>query len=683
MDKHYQPQIVEPKISQLWEKGGYFTPKIDPKKKPFVITIPLPNVTGGLHAGHAMFAIEDIMVRFHRMKGEPTLWIPGFDHASIAVEYLVTKQLKKRGKNKNEIGREKFLKEATKFANNSRRYIRKQLKTLGFSLDWTREAYTMDEIRSKAVNEAFNRLYQKGLIYQGKRIINWCPRCQTVISDLENIHKQETGHLYHIKYGPITIATTRPETMFADVAVAIHPNNKKYRYLVGKMVPLPLTKREIPVIADKAVDPEFGTGALKITPAHDTTDFEIGQRHHLKILQAINKNGRLTKITGKYAEMKVKEAREKVVNDLKKAGLMEKIENINHSVGHCERCGAITEPMISQQWFVKTKPLAKKAIKVVKEGQIKIVPKHFEKTYFHWLNNIHDWCISRQLWWGHKIPIKDETDILDTWFSSSLWTMSTLGWPENTTDLKYFYPTTVRETGYDILFFWVVREIMMCLELSGQIPFKTVYLHGLVRDKKGRKFSKTKNIGFDPLIITKQHGTDALRMALVYGNGAGNDIVLSTEKVKAMRNFANKIWNASRFITMNRKTTNYKLQITNKTQKPKNPKTQNKNDKQILKSLDKTVKTVTQHIEKYRFGQAAEEIYQFFWHDFCDQYIEKVKNRRNEAQPTLIKVLKTSLVLLHPFMPFITEEIWTNQLKEKTPLAISKWPTRCKIKQRR
>ena len=666
MDKHYQPQIVEPKISQLWEKGGYFTPKIDHKKKPFVITIPLPNVTGGLHVGHAMFTIEDIMVRFHRMKSEPTLWIPGFDHASIAVEYLVTKQFKKRGKNKNEIGRERFLKEATKFANDSRNYIRKQLKTLGFSLDWTREAYTMDKTRSKAVIEAFNRLYQKGLIYQGKRIINWCPHCQTVISDLENIHKQEKGHLYYIKYGPITIATTRPETIFADAAVAIHPNNKKYQYLVGKTVPLPLTKRKIPVITDEAVDPEFGSGALKITPAHDAADFEIGQRHHLKTLQVIDKNGRLTKTTGKYAEMKIKEGREKVVIDLKKAGLIEKIENINHSIGRCERCDTITEPMISQQWFVKTKPLAKRAIKAVKEGQIKIVPKHFEKIYFHWLNNIHDWCISRQLWWGHRIPLKDETDILDTWFSSSLWTMSTLGWPENTTDLKYFYPTTIRETGYDILFFWVAREIMMCLELSGKVPFKTVYLHGLIRDKRGRKFSKTKNIGSDPLPIMKQYGTDALRMALIYGNGAGNDIVLSIKKIKAMRNFANKIWNASRFILMKRE-----LKV--KSQKLKVKKL-NKDDKKILKSLEKTTKTVTEHIEKYRFGQAAEEIYQFFWHEFCDQHIEKVKNRRNEAQPTLMKVLKTSLILLHPFMPFITEEIWTNQLKEKIPLVITKWP---------
>jgi len=520
----------------------------------------------------------------------------------------------------------------------------------------------MDPARSKAVTEAFNRLYQKGLIYQGKRIINWCPRCQTVISNLENIHKQEKGHLYYIKYGPITIATTRPETMFADAAVAIHPSNKKYQYLVGKTISLPLTKRKIPVITDKTVDPEFGSGALKITPAHDATDFEIGQRHHLKILQAIDKNGRLTKLTGKYAKMKIKEAKKEIVSDLKKAGLIEKIENINHNIGRCERCGTVTEPMISQQWFVKTKPLAKRAIKAVKEGQIKIIPKHFEKTYFHWLNNIHDWCISRQLWWGHKIPIKDEADVLDTWFSSSLWTMSTLGWPENTTDLKYFYPTTVRETGYDILFFWVVREIMMCLELSGQVPFKTIYLHGLIRDEKGRKFSKTKNIGFDPLIVTKQHGTDALRMALVYGNGAGNDIVLSTKKIKAMRNFANKIWNATRFIIMNRKTPNSKLQKTNK------------DDEKILKSLDKTIETVTEHIEKYRFGQAAEEIYQFFWHEFCDQYIEKIKNRRNEAQPTLIKVLKTSLILIHPFMPFISEEIWTNQLKEKTPLVISKWP---------
>jgi len=699
MDKHYQPQTVEPKINQFWEKGGYFTPKIDPQKKPFVITIPLPNVTGSLHAGHAMFVIEDVMTRFHRLKGEPTLWIPGFDHASIAVEYLVTKQLKKRGKNKNEVGREMFLREATKFANDSRNYIREQLKTLGFSLDWTREAYTLDPIRSKAVVEAFNRLYHQGLIYQGKQIVNWCPHCQTVLSDLENIHREEKGYLYYIKYGPITIATTRPETMFADVAIAIHPSNKKYQHLVGKTVPLPLTKRKIPVIIDEAVEPEFGTGALKITPAHDEVDFEIGQRHHLKALSVIDKNGQLNKLAGKYEKMKIKEAREKIVNDLKKAGLIEKIENINHSLGHCERCGTTTESIISQQWFVKTKSLAKKAIKAVKEDQIKIIPKHFEKIYFHWLSHIHDWCISRQLWWGHQIPVwyrqsktknrqnkeifvgekpkgsgwVQDQDVLDTWFSSSLWTMSTLGWPENTADFKHFYPTTVRETGYDILFFWVAREIMMCLELSGQIPFKTVYLHGLVRDEKGRKFSKTKSIGFDPLPITKQYGTDALRMALVYGNGAGNDIVLSIEKTKSMRNFANKIWNAARFIVMNRETLNPKSEIRNKFE-IQSLKIQNKDDQQILKSLEKNTKSVTTHIENYRFGQAAEEIYQFFWHEFCDQYIEKVKNRRDEAQPTLIKVLKTSLILLHPFMPFISEEIWTNQLKEKTPLVITKWP---------
>jgi len=674
MDKRYQPAQTEEKITRFWEKGKFFTPKITPYKKPFVVTLPPPNVTGSLHAGHALYVIEDIVARYHRLKGEPTLFLPGFDHASIAVEHLVTKQLKKEGLDKRKIGRTAFLKRARQFANDSRKYIKKQLKTLGLSLDWTREAYTLDQKRARAVKEAFRRLYKENLIYQGERIINWCPHCQTVISNLENTHQEEKGKLYYIKYGPITIATTRPETMFADVAVAIHPQNKKYRHLVGQKVPLPLTKRKIPVIVDQDVDPNFGTGALKITPAHDPVDFAIGRRHHLKALQVIDKKGRLTKIAGPYAGLTVTAAREKVVQDLKKKGFLVKTENIVHAVGRCSRCDQITEPLISKQWFVKTKPLAKKAIAAVKNGQIKIIPSHFKKIYFHWLNNIEDWCISRQLWWGHKIPLPGEKDTLDTWFSSSLWPIATLGWPEETKDFKYFYPTTLRETGYDILFFWVAREIMMCLKLTGKAPFRIVYLHGLIRDKQHRKFSKSKNIGFDPLPIIKEYGSDALRMALVYGNSAGKDIVLSLDKVKAMRNFANKIWNASRFILMNRDNKNLNpIAI-----KTKNKK-ENKDDKQIIKLLNKTIKTVTGHIENYRFGQAAEEIYQFFWHDFCDQYIEKSKSHFSESYPTLLRVLKTSLILLHPFMPFITEEIWSYQLKEKTPLAITPWPEKISV----
>jgi valyl-tRNA synthetase len=665
MEKTYQPQKVEEKIYQFWEKGGYFTPKIIPGKKPFVITLPPPNVTGSLHAGHAMYVVEDIMVRYQRMKGVPTLWLPGFDHASIAVEYLVCKQLSAEGKTKKEIGREEFLRRATEFAEKSKNYIRQQLKRLGFSLDWTREAYTMDEIRSRAVQEAFHRLYKKGLIYQGERIINWCPKCQTAISDLENIYKEEEGKLYYLKYGPITIATTRPETIFADVAVAIHPSNKKYKHLVGQLVPLPLTQRKIPVIEDKAVDPNFGTGALKITPAHDPLDFEIGQRHKLETLMAVDFDGKLTKLTGKYSGLTVEEGRKAVVAELEKEGFIEKIKEISHNVGHCQRCGTTTEPLISKQWFVKTKPLAKKAIEAVKSGKIKIIPKRFEKIYFNWLKNIQDWCISRQLWWGHKIPLEGVEDVLDTWFSSGLWPISVFGWPKKTKDFAYFYPTTVRETGYDILFFWVAREIMMCLEMTGKIPFKIVYLHGLVRDEKGRKFSKTAGIGFDPLEMVEKYGADALRMALVVGNAPGNDLKIGEEKIVAYRNFANKVWNATRFVLANRQIRNPKSEIQNSL---------HKDDSWILKETKKTVNKVTNFIEKYRFDLAAEEIYQFFWHTFCDKYIEMSKKRREEAQPTLVYVLETSLKLLHPFMPFITEEIWQTLPGKRKPLIISPWP---------
>ena len=667
MDKTYNPRKTEIRIYSFWEEGGWFTPrpaKRDsgqaPKKKPFVITLPPPNVTGGLHAGHAMYVIEDIMTRYHRMQGEPTLWLPGFDHASIAVEYLVNRQLAKEGKTKKEIGREEFLRRAKKFTNESRKYIRNQLKKLGFSLDWTKEAYTMDETRSKAVKEAFGHLYRKGLIYQGERIINWCPNCQTAISDLENEYQEEKSQLYYIKYGPITIATTRPETIFADVAIAIHPENKKYKHLAGKLVPLPLTNRKIPVIEDKAVDLEFGTGALKITPAHDELDLEIGERHKLAKLVAIGFDGKLTKLTGKYAGLSVKKAKELVVNDLKKGGFIDKIERYNHSVGHCQRCGTITEPLISKQWFVKIAPLAKPAVEAVKSGKIKIIPKRFEKIYFNWLENIKDWCISRQLWWGHKIPLPGEEDILDTWFSSSLWPISVFGWPEKTKDFNYFYPTTIRETGYDILFFWVAREIMMCLEMTGQIPFEIVYLHGLVRDEKGQKFSKTAGIGFDPLDVIEKYGADALRMALVAGNAPGNDLRLSEDKARAYRNFANKIWNAARFVL---------IQIPTDSKSVIHP-----DDTWILKETDKIVVRVTNLLNRYRFDLAAEEIYQFFWHTFCDKYLEMSKKHREEAQPTLLYVLETSLKLLHPFMPFITEEIYQKLPKHGKALIIEKWP---------
>jgi len=688
MKKTYNYKEVESKIYSFWEKGKYFTPRLpagEPeqslKRKPFVITLPPPNVTGELHLGHAMYTVEDILTRYHRMRGEPTLWLPGFDHASIAVSSIINKQLAKEGKTRYDIGREAFLKKAENFAQNSKKRIKSQLKSLGFSLDWSREAYTMDKKRAEAVKRAFLKLYKEGLIYQGKRIVHWCPQCQTVLSDLENEYQEEKGKLYYIKYGPITIATTRPETMFADVAVAVSPKDKRYQNLIGKKVPLPLTDRQIPIIADSLVDPEFGTGALKITPAHDETDFEIGQKHKLPQITVIDKKGRLTDKTP-FPGLSVLKAREETVKKLKKHGFLEKVEEFAHSVGHCQRCEGITEPLISKQWFVKVKPLAKEAIAVVKKGKIKIVPKHFTKVYLNWMENIHDWCISRQLWWGHKIPIKGEKDVLDTWFSSGLWPFSVFGWPEKTKDFNYFYPTTVRETGYDILFFWVAREIMLSLFLTGKIPYKTVYLHGLVRDEKGQKMSKTKGNILDPLKLTEKYGTDALRMALIYGTTPGNDLSLAEDKVRAMRNFANKIWNASRFVLENNRQ--------GKKQKIKN-REKNKDDKWILQELEKTITKVTHHINAFRLGQAAEITYDFFWHTFCDKYIEMTKSRRDKAQPTLLYVLDKSLKLLHPFMPFVTEEIWqlarkkgveksrgqkgqkNNFFKEKA-LIIAQWP---------
>lgn len=668
MDKNYNHQEAEEKIYAFWEKGGFFTPKIDPKKKPFVITLPPPNVTGELHLGHAMYTVEDIMVRYHRMKQEPTLWLPGFDHASIAVEYLIKRQLSKEGKNKKDVGREEFLKRATEFAETSKKNIENQLKKLGFSLDWSREAYTMDKTREKAVVAAFGKLSEAGLVYQGERITNWCPNCQTALSDLENEYQTEKGILYYLDYGPIKIATTRPETIFADIAIAVNPKDKRYAKLIGISAKLPLVNRKLPIISDVAVEQEFGTGALKITPAHDELDFDIWQRHKdltQDFLSVITPQGRmcqLPEIPEKYWGLKALEARKAVVEDLKEAGLLIKEEEITHALGHCQRCETPTEPMISKQWFVKIEPLAKEAIRAVKEGQIKVLPKRFEKVYFHWLNNINDWCISRQLWWGHKIPLEGVDDVLDTWFSSGLWPFSVFGWPGETPDYKYFYPTSVRETGYDILFFWVAREIMLGLFLTGQAPYQTVYLHGLVRDEHGQKMSKTKGNIMDPLKLTEKYGTDALRMSLIVGNGPGNDLSLSEDKVKGYRNFSNKIWNASRFI------------LDNEIQATPNNKSDHADDKWILSELDKTTKSVTKSIDNYRFGQAAEDLYHFFWHVFCDKYLEMTKDRKEEAQPTLLFVLDISLRLLHPFMPFITEEIWQKLPDRKDPLIISTWP---------
>ncbi len=673
MEKTYNPQTTETKIYQFWEKGGWFKPQIKKGKKPFVITLPPPNVTGELHLGHAMYCLEDLMIRYHRMLGEPTLWLPGFDHASIAVEYLVNKQLKKEGQNKKSIGREEFLERAKEFAEKSKSYIKSQLVSLGFSLDWSKEAYTMDDLHSQAVKEAFQKLYDQDLIYQGERIINWCPKCQTALSDLENDYEEEEGQLYYMKYGPFVLATTRPETKFGDTAVAVHPQDKRYQKWIGKefIYQSLLGPKKMKVVADEAVDPEFGTGVVKVTPGHDLTDFEIGQRHHLKIIHVIDQQGKLTKVAGKFAGLSVNEARKAVVAELQKKGEIVKIEKITHAVGHCQRCGTTTEPEVSKQWFVKTKGLAKPAIEAVKSGQIKIIPKRFEKVYLHWLENIKDWCISRQLWWGHLIPIKEESDTLDTWFSSGLWPFSTLGWPEKTADLKNFFPNSVRETGYDLIFFWVAREIMLSLFLNGKIPYEIVYLHGLIRDKHGKKMSKTAGNVLDPLEITKKYGTDALRMALIVGNAPGNDLSLSEEKVKAYRNFANKIWNASRFI------------LSDKEKPKKIIGVSHPDDLWIIGETKRIIKQVTSHLKRYRFDLAAEEIYHFFWHTFCDQYLEMSKKRRSETQQTLLQVLAISLKLLHPFMPFITEQVWQlakgQKFFKEEALIIAQWPKIAKI----
>lgn len=676
MDKVYKPQEVEKKWYRFWEEGGYFTPRLDSKKKPFVITLPPPNVTGGLHVGHALYTVEDILARYHRMKGDPTLFLPGFDHASISVEYLVSKELAKEGKTKKEIGREEFLRRAEKFADESRDYIRQQLKLLGFSLDWSREAYTMDEARSDAVKEAFDRLYKKGLIYQGERIISWCPKCRTVLSDLEVAYEERRAKLWFIKYplsstrrvdqtsskpvGFIVVATTRPETLLGDTAVVVHPEDKRYKDLIGQKVILPLMNREIPVVADEAVEPEFGTGAVKVTPAHDPTDFEIGQRHSLETIQVIGFDGKMTDLAGPYKEETVAVARGRVLEDLRKLDALEKEEDYTHSVDVCERCGTLVEPLVSKQWFVKMKPLAEPAIAAVKSGKIKIVPQRFEKVYFHWLENIRDWCISRQLWWGHKIPIEGEEDVLDTWFSSGLWPISTLGWPEETEDFKYFYPTTVRETAYDILFFWVAREIMMCLALTGEVPFETVYFHGLVRDEKGRKFSKTKGIGFDPLEAIEKYGADALRMGLIVGNPPGNDMKIGEEKFVAYRNFANKLWNIGRFILLD--------------QEKKDLDEPSEQDVALESLLNTTIKEVTKNFEDYRFDLAAENLYHVVWDDFASVYLENYK-KGSVSYTVLLESFAKLLKLLHPFMPFITEEIYQRlPNKDAASIMIAPWP---------
>ena len=696
--KAYEPGKIEKKWYDFWLKQGYFTPNIDPKKKPFVIIMPPTNVTGELHLGHALTAtLEDIMVRWHRMKEEPALWLPGTDHAGIATQVIVERQLAEQGQTKDEIGREKFTELTWEWTNKSRQTIRRQHQLLGASCDWTREKFTLDEGPSKAVRTAFIRLYNKGLIYRGERMINWCPRCQTALSDLEVEHKDIVGHLYYIRYplteseGFVTVATTRPETFLGDTAVAVNSEDERYKNFIGKSVTLPIIDKEIPIIADDAVDTSFGTGALKITPAHDPTDFEVAQRHNLPLVNIMNPDATMNENAGPYQELERFACRDKVLADLKDKKLLEKIEPYSHSVGHCGRCQTMIEPKVSLQWFVQTQPLAKAAIEVVKDGRVTIIPEHFAKIYFDWMENIRDWCISRQLWWGHRIPvwycqdcgkltvsvdepsacthcdskqIIQDPDVLDTWFSSALWPHSTLGWPENTDDLRYFYPGSVMETGYDILFFWVARMIMMGLEDTGEIPFHTVYLHGLIRDESGEKMSKLRGNVINPAEAISKYGVDALRFALTTGTSPGNDINLGKSKLESSRNFANKLWNATRFILRSLDAERLEAQAIEL-------QPQRIEDQWIYGQLNKLVKNVTGLLEEFQFGEAEQQIYDFVWSKFCDWYIEIAKIRlRSQLTPSplpfLANTLEKSLRLLHPFMPFVTEELWQS-LKQRLP----------------
>jgi len=708
LEKTYDPKQVEDRLYKEWMDNGYFHAVIDKNKKPFTIVIPPPNITGQLHMGHALDnTLQDILIRWKRMQGYCALWLPGTDHASIATEAKIVEALAKEGLTKEMIGREKFLERAWKWKKHYGNRIVEQLKKLGSSCDWERERFTMDEGLSEAVKEVFIRLYEKGLIYRGERIINWCPKCNTSISDAEVEYEEKQGHLWYIKY-PIkdsneyvVVATTRPETMLGDTAVAVHPEDDRYKHLIGKAAILPLMNREIPIIADDFVEKEFGTGAVKITPAHDPNDFEAGLRHNLPQIKVIDNNATMNENAGPYAGMDRYEARQQIVKDLENLGLLLKIEDHTHNVGECYRCGTVIEPLISKQWFVYMKPLAEPAIEVVKNGTVKFVPERFAKIYFNWMENIQDWCISRQLWWGHRIPayycqdcnhmmvlreapekcekcgsnnIVQDEDTLDTWFSSALWPFSTLGWPKQTEDLEYFYPTDVLVTGYDIIFFWVARMIFSALEHMKKEPFRYVFIHGIVRDALGRKMSKSLGNGIDPLEVIEQYGTDALRFALVTGISPGNDLRFSTEKVEAGRNFANKIWNAARFVLMNfdeeldfSKVDQDKFEMS---------------DKWILSRINKLSKEVTENLDKFELGIALQKIYDFVWEEFCDWYIEMVKPRlynrehpsRLEAQYVLNYVLKNAMKLLHPFMPFVTEEIYKHLIIDDPSIMISKWP---------
>ena len=710
LENKFNPKDFEDKIYKNWEEKGYFKPSEDKSKKPYTIVIPPPNITGKLHMGHALDeTIQDLLIRYKRMQGYNALWLPGTDHAAIATEAKVVAKLKEEGTSKEELGREEFLKRAWEWKKEYGGIIINQIKKLGCSCDWDRERFTMDEGLSNAVKHVFVDLYNKGLIYKGKKMINWCPYCKTSISDAEVEYEEEPTHLWHIRYKVkgeenryVVVATTRPETMLGDTGVAVHPADERYKDLVGKKVILPIMNKEIPVVADEFVEKEFGTGAVKLTPAHDPNDYESGERHGLEVVEVFDENGKMNDLVPEYAGMDIYEAREKIVEKLKEIGALVKIEDYTHNVGKCYRCHHSIEPKISEQWFVKMEPLAKPAIDAVRNGDVKFIPERFDKTYFNWMENIRDWCISRQLWWGHRIPayyckdcgnmqvsenevtkcnkcgstnVEQDDETLDTWFSSALWPFSTLGWPEQTEDFKYFYPTDTLVTGYDIIFFWVARMIFSAIEHTGQAPFKNVFIHGIVRDSQGRKMSKSLGNGIDPIEVIDKYGTDALRFSLILGISPGNDIRYMPEKLEAASNFANKLWNASKFVLGNLE--NYK-----EVEFKDIEKSLTYSDKWILSKLNKLVLDITNNIDGFELGVFAQKIYDFIWNEFCDWYIEMVKPRLyNEedktklaAQYTLNKVLADSLKLLHPIMPFITEEIYTKLYNNDESIMISKWP---------
>ena len=714
--KAYAPQEVEAHWYDWWDDRGYFTPRIEPGRKPFVIIMPPPNVTGELHMGHALFVtVEDILTRWHRMMGEPTLWLPGADHAGIAGQWVVEKEIAKEGLSRHDLGREKFLERVWDWMDRYRGRIREQLRILGASCDWTRFRFTMDPGPSRAVRTAFKHLYDKGLIYRGERMINWCPRCMTALSDLEVNHIEVQSHIWTIRYPIegtdrfIEVATTRPETMLGDTGVAVHPDDERYAGLIGKTVRLPLMNRLIPIVADEAVDPAFGSGAVKVTPGHDPTDFEIGRRHNLPAINILNKDGTLNENAGDFAGQTTQEARRNVVARLQEEGYLVRVEEHVHSVGHCDRCDTVIEPIISLQWWLRMEPLAKPAIQVARDETVRFIPERFKGIYLHWMENVHDWCLSRQLWWGHRIPvwycnacsevtvtaeesidrcehcgstdIYQDPDVLDTWFSSGLWPFSTLGWPDDTEDLRYFYPGSVMETGYDIIFLWVARMIFLGLEFMGEVPFTDVYFHGTVRDEAGQRMSKTKGNVLDPTEITARYGSDALRFALITAGAPGADLKLSVQRVEAARNFANKIWNATRYVL---RAIDGQQIATDPDGAPLRPQAEHLGlaDRWMLSRLEAVTADVTNLLRAFQLGEAGRRLYEFLWSEYCDWYIESSKPvlQGNDAaakaatRQTLVYVLERSLRLLHPIMPFVTEELWQHLPHAGDSIMVAPWP---------